>query len=60
MTLATRTPPSPFNTSGPSLILPKMGRIKSAEQIKKDATSTSKYSDSGRSTGPTNSSMAPR
>ena len=50
MTLATRTPPSPFNTSGPSLILPKMGRIKSDHQRQQDATRVNGYSDTARST----------
>ena len=51
MTLSTRTPPSsPFNTSGPSLILPKMGRIKSAHQRQQDATRVNGYSDTARST----------
>ena len=51
MTLATRTPPSsPFDTSGPSLILPKMGRIKSDHQRQQDATRVNGYSDTARST----------
>jgi hypothetical protein len=54
------TPTSPFNTSGSSLILPNMGRIKSPKQIKKDATIVNQYSDSGRTTTPPKSTTAPR
>lgn len=60
MTLATRTPPSPFNTSGPSPILPKMGRIKSAHQRQQDATRVNPHSVTARNLGPLKSSTAPR
>lgn len=54
------TRPNAFNTSGPSLILPNMGRMKSPKQIKKDATSVNQYSDTGRTTTPPKSITAPR
>lgn len=39
-----------FNWQGPSLILPKMGRIKSEHQRQQDATRVNGYSDTARST----------
>lgn len=75
MTLATRTPPSsPFAVIYEPKRYPKPPSALTKEEIAaqrnrdnmkrlyhiRKAQGTNRYSDSGRSTGPTNSSMAPR
>ena len=60
MTQPTTPPSSPFNTSGPSLILPNMGRIKSEHQVAKDAKRVNPHSVTARNLGPLKSSTAPR
>lgn len=39
---------SPFNSQGPSTL--DLGRVKSASQLKKDATRINSYSDTARNT----------